>query len=221
MLESVLQRILRAVFGGAADINAANPLPVTSTAVAVDSGTATGGSITTCVDTTKNWEVNMWEDAIIEVTIGGVEYHRTIVSNTADTLTFNTLPGGVTVAADDEYEIRNITSGLNPLAKADIFNTALPAIGVDWLGDDITPTNSPSFLRIYLTVAVAGVLSVDREVGGVTVSEELNHGVDLVADSAYAFDVEWRSSDAINFHFSATAANILVLRCDEIPASVS
>ena len=110
---------------------------------------------------------------------------------------------------------------ISPLSKAAIFNTALPGIGVDWLGADITPTNTPSFLRIYLTVAVAGTLGVARTVGGVTVVEELNHGDDLVANSAYAFDVEWRSTDSLNFRYSATAANILVFRADEIGAAVA
>jgi len=221
MLETTLKRVLRAVFGGAADISAVNPLPVTSLAAAAASGTATGGTGVTLTDTTKDWEVNMWEDAILEVTIGGVEYHRTITANTLDTLTFNALPGATVVSAGDTYEIRRIVSPLSPLAKAEIFNTALPAIGVDWLGAAITPTNTPSFLRIYLTVAVAGTLSIARTVGGVTVLEELNHGVNLTANSAFAFDVEWRSGDSLNFRYSATGANILVFRADEIGAAVA
>ena len=221
MLEETLRKALRAVLGGAADISATNPMPVTSAEVAMDSGVATGGTNTTCADTTKNWEVNMWEDAVIEVTIAGVEYHRTIIANTADTLTFNSLPAFVVVAADDVYQIRLVVSGFNPLAKAAIFNTALPAIGNDFLVADITPTNTPSFLRIYIAVAVAGVLSIAREAGGVTIIEYLNHNVNLVADSAYMFDTEWRTGDGINLRFSATGANILVLRCDEIPASCS
>jgi len=221
MIEETLRKALRVVFGSNANITAANPLPVTSLAAAVDSGTATGGTGVTLIDTAKDWEVDMWEDAILEVTIGGVEYHRTITANTLDTLTFNALPGAVIVGAGDSYEIRRVVSPFSPLAKAAIFNTALPAIGNDWLGADIIPTNTPSFLRIYLTVAVAGTLIVARTVGGVTVDEELNHGVGLVANCAYMFDVEWRSSDSLNFEYSATGANILVLRCDEISAAVA
>jgi len=221
MLEAVTRRILRAFFGSGTDISPANPLPVTSAAISIESGTATGGTNVTLIDTTKDWEVNMWADAYIEVTIGGVEYHRMITANTNDTLTFNALPGAVVVVAGDEYNITKETNPLSPLAKAEIFNAALPAIGVNWLGADITPTDTPSFLRIYLTVAVAGTLSVARTVGGVTVVEELNHGVNLVANSAYMFDVEWRAGDGINLRFSATGANILVLRCDEVGASVS
>jgi len=221
MLETTLQRVLRAVFGGSADISPANPLPVTSAAVSIESGIATGGTNVTLIDTTKDWEVGMWGDAYIEVTIGGVEYHRMITVNTNDTLTFNALPALVVVTAGDEYNITKETNPLSPLAKAAIFNAALPAIGVNLLGADITPTDTPSFLRIYLTVAVAGTLIVARTVGGVTVDEELNHGVGLVANCAYMFDVEWRTGDSLNLQFSATGANILVLRCDEIGAAVA
>jgi len=113
MLESVLQRILRAVFGGGADISAANPLPVTSGA-ALEQGVATGGTNTTLVDNTKGWQVNIWEDAIVsvDIVVAGIEYHREIDSNTADTLDFAThpLPLGVVVAAGDPYTIRRVVS---------------------------------------------------------------------------------------------------------------
>ncbi len=109
---------------------------------------------------------------------------------------------------------------LIPIAKADIFNTALPAADTDILGAPITPTNSPSWLRIYGTIAVAGRLYLRRTVGGVTVSEDLNSGADLVANSAYCFGpIEWRTGDSLNLRYSATAANILILRIDEIGAA--
>ncbi|GAI16402.1 unnamed protein product [marine sediment metagenome] len=196
------------------------PLPVTMQEIGLDSGVATGGSDTTLVDTAKDWEVDMWADAILEVDIDGVEYHRTITVNADDTLTFNALPAGVVVSAGDTYSIRRVVSLLSPLAKAAIFNQALPAIGVNWLGADITPTNSPSYLRIYLTVAIAGTLSVVRTVG-VPVVEQLNHGVALVTNCAYMFDVEWRTGDGLNFRYSATGANILVFRADEIGAAAA
>ncbi|GAI09427.1 unnamed protein product, partial [marine sediment metagenome] len=116
MLEATLRRVLRAFCGSDADISHANPLPVTSTAQAIDSGTATGGTNNTLVDTAKDWEVNMHEDAILEVAIGGIEYHRTITANDDDTLTFNALPGGVTVSLGDAYTIRRVVNPLSPLA---------------------------------------------------------------------------------------------------------
>lgn len=87
-------------------VNADGKLLVDITEMALDSGVATGGSNITCEDTAKDWEVNMWEDCVVEVTIAGIEYHRTITANTNDTLTFNILPGAVVVAVGDVYEIR-------------------------------------------------------------------------------------------------------------------
>lgn len=54
MLESVVIRTLRNVFGSGADISAANPLPVTSE-TALDNGVATGGTVNTLVDNTRGW----------------------------------------------------------------------------------------------------------------------------------------------------------------------
>jgi hypothetical protein len=73
----------------------------------VDTGTATGGTQTTLVDTSKNWAVNMWANAICQVKLAdGIEYLRVIASNTADTLTIAALPGGSTVAAGNLYSLK-------------------------------------------------------------------------------------------------------------------
>ncbi len=87
-------------------VSADGKLLVDIAEMALDDGIATGGSNTTLIDTAKGWENNMWEDCVVEVSIGGVEYHRTITANTNDRLTFNALPGGVVVAAGDAYQIR-------------------------------------------------------------------------------------------------------------------
>ncbi|GAI88131.1 unnamed protein product [marine sediment metagenome] len=107
-----------------------------------------------------------------------------------------------------------------PLAKATIFNTALPAAEANWLGADITPTNSPSFLRLHVTVAAAGIFRVARTVSAVTVTEDLNSGSALTANAAYIFDIEWRSGDSLNFSYSVTGADILVFRANEIGAAL-
>lgn len=109
MLEGVLKRVLQAVFGGDSDITAANPLPVTSEA-GIDQGTATGGNNITLEDTAKNWGVNMWEDAILQVDIGAIQYHRRIVSNLANTITIDALPALVEVAAGCKYSIRRVVT---------------------------------------------------------------------------------------------------------------
>jgi len=96
-------------------VTAATPMPVTSGAATYDCGVATAGTNTTCQDATKGWGVNMWAGAYIEVTIAGTEYHRQIVSNTADTLTFNALPALVVVAPGDAYCIK---AGVEPTAPS-------------------------------------------------------------------------------------------------------
>jgi len=108
---------------------------------------------------------------------------------------------------------------LVPEAKAAIFNTALPVAEVNWLGTDIDPTNSPSYLRVYACVSIAGVLRVARTVGAVTVTEDLNSSADLTPDAAYMFTIEWREGDCINFRYSTTTGNIKVFRVDEICAA--
>ena len=103
-----------------------------------------------------------------------------------------------------------------PVAKAAVFNTALPAAEADWIGAAITPTNSPSYLRIYACVSVAGVLRVARTISGVTLTENLNSGDNLVAGAAYMFTIPWRTTDSINIRYSVTAGTINRLLIDEI-----
>ncbi len=105
---------------------------------------------------------------------------------------------------------------LIPIAKAAIFNTALPAAEANWLGSDIEPTNSPSYLRIYACVSVTGILRVARTIGGVTVTEDLNSATALVAGAAYLFTVPWRTGDSINIRYSVTTGTINRLLVDEI-----
>ncbi len=240
MLEGVLQRVLRAVFGGGSDIDLASLLS-RLTEVSIDSGDATGGSLTTIVDTTKNWEVDKWKDAVVEVEVDSIHYYRTISSNTADTLTIATLPAGHPVTAGAHYNIRmalrladidkwggtaltgrdisldlaNLAK-LIPLAKAAVFNTALPAAEANWLGSDIEPTNSPSYLRIYACVSVTGILRVARTQNATTLTEDLNSGTALVADGAYMFTVPWRTGDSINIRYSVTTGTVNRLLIDEI-----
>ncbi len=106
--------------------------------------------------------------------------------------------------------------GSAPLAKASIFNTALPAAEAAWLGAGITPTNSPSHLRIYVCVAAAGIFRVARTQGVTTVVEDLNSGAPLIANAGTLFTVPWRTGDTVNFRYSVTGANILRLLVDEI-----
>ena len=109
---------------------------------------------------------------------------------------------------------------LIPIAKADLFNVALPVAEANWLGADITPSNSPSYIRIYVCVDVAGVFRLARTQGTTTLTEDLNAGAPLVANAAYMFDVLWRSGDSINLCYSVSGGTIKRLIMNEIGGEV-
>lgn len=122
------------------------------------------------------------------------------------TVTNNEEIGGTT----GEYAQWSVIKG-NFIEKAREFNTVLPAANNNLLGSDITPTNSPSYIRIYVVMSVSGVLNVMRTVSAVTITEQLNNGIALVADAAYMFAVPWRNGDSINIQYTATGGNTLIL----------
>lgn len=132
MLEGVLRRVLRAAFGGGAAVDLDLPTEfdelkaalVTSVEAAIDTGTATGGSNTTIVDTGKGWAVDMWIDATFEVEIGAIRYLGIVTGNTATTITFAALPGGATVIAGCDYGLKR------PVDIADITDRAGRLLGV-------------------------------------------------------------------------------------------
>lgn len=111
------------------------------------------------------------------------------------------------------YDISNIIS---PKEKASIFNTSLPAAESNWLSTSISATNTPSYIRVYVSVDTAGILRIARTVSGTTITENLNAGNNLTADASYLFTVEWRAGDSINIRYSVTSGNIKILRIDEI-----
>lgn len=119
---------------------------------------------------------------------------------------------------DGTFSVSAVISPLVSLAvaKAAIFNTALPAAEGAWLGAAIIPTKSPSYITIYVCVSIAGILRVARTVGGITIVENLNAGVNLTAGAAYMFTVPWRTGDSINIRYSTTTGTIYRLLIDEI-----
>lgn len=88
-------------------------------------GTATSGSTTTCVDTTKSWETNQWRGYTFrDVTTGAAS---TISSNTSNTLTL--LSAITAVSTSDSYQIFRgiILDGVHPAP----FGHALAAAAID------------------------------------------------------------------------------------------
>lgn len=79
------------------------------------SGKATGGSITTLVDATKNIDTNLLANKLISIFMNGLQYVRKIASNTSDTITFATLPGakGAGVWTVDTGVVITVTTAEN------------------------------------------------------------------------------------------------------------
>lgn len=192
---------------------------VTISGTVLVSGIATGGSNTTLQDNTKDWEVNHYEDALLRVTIGATTYERYIVSNTADTLTINALPGGVFVSAGDAYEIVETANPLNPLARAEVHNAAVVA-ATDILGAALAPINTPCTFRVAAGFNIAGVLSVTITRGGNTQLQQFNHGVVLLANCLYEFDHLVHAGDTINYQYSVNA-NCQTMRVQELIAATA
>jgi len=219
MFEAVARRLLRAVFGSGADISATNPLPVTAE-TALDHGTATGGGLITLDDITKGWQVNIWEDALVEIldVSTGISYVRELDSNTATQLDFTTNPLPAAVVAGDTYTIRRVVSPLNPIARANVFNVVGYVGGADILGAALAPLNSPCTFRVEATFSAGGILSATITQGGITVVSQFQGGVALNINSGYRFSLMVNAGDTINFRYSV-GCNILSFKVQEIIAA--
>jgi len=219
MLENVFHRVLQAMFGSGANISSSNPLPVTSE-TSLDSGVATGGTINTLDDTAKGWQVNIWEDALVEIldVSTGIAYTREIDSNTATQLDFTTNPLPAAVVAGDTYTIKRLVSPLNPLSRANLFNVAGYLTPADILAAALAPLNSPCTFRVEAAFSAGGILSATITQGGVTVVTQFNGGVALNIDSAYRFSLMVTTGDTINFRYSVNS-NILSFKVQEIIAA--
>lgn len=197
------------------------PLPVTMAEVAVDSGVATNGTGVTLEDTTKDWEVDMWVGCVVEVDIGGIEYHRTVTANTATVLTFNPLPGIVVVAAGDTYEIRRVTAPTGGIVREVQHNIAGYLTPADIIAAALAPMYSPCSFRVEAAFSVGGgVLTTTITRGGNTQTVSLNAGVGLNVTAIFRFDIIVCAGDTINYQYSLNT-NILVFRVIEVPMAVS
>lgn len=104
--------------------------------------------------------------------------------------------------------------GVAPLFKGRVFNTAVAA-NTNIFATALSPTNTPTFFRIYACFNTAGILIVRRTRAAVTVSEQLNSGANLVANGAYMFDIVVESGETINLHYSV-GATIISLKVVEV-----
>lgn len=114
-----------------------------------------------------------------------------------------------------------MTIELAPIQKAFIHNQELPAVGNNFLGTDITPTNTPTMFRIMVGISITGVLSTAITNGGDTQVLSFNSGVALGVDNLNIFEILVHSGDTINFRFSTTVGTIRILRVQEIFPSIA
>jgi hypothetical protein len=105
--------------------------------------------------------------------------------------------------------ITSITQ-LQPILKGLSFNTAELA-NTDIFATDLVPTNTPTTFRVYVWTDTAGVFSCMRTSGVVTVTENLNEGNQLIADSAYEFNITLTDSETINFQLDAAATMTIIV----------
>lgn len=106
-----------------------------------------------------------------------------------------------------------------PRALDRVFNTAIIA-NTDIFGVDLEPSSSATTFRIYACMNTAGVLTVRRTREGTPVSENLNAGANLVANSAYMFEILVEELETINMRYSENAT-VISLKVFEITGAVS
>lgn len=125
--------------------------------------------------------------------------------------------GGVAQTGEDWTPHVRRLSLLAPIQKANVFNTAVAA-EANILAAGITPTNTPSLLRVLVAVSASAVFRLVLTRGATTVVLDFNQGTALTPNALYLFGFPWRSGDSVNFRISA-AATVLLLTADEVGAA--
>lgn len=105
------------------------------------------------------------------------------------------------------------------ILKGSKFNENI-TLDIDIFDSDLDPTYSPTTFRIYAAFVAAGVLTVMRKRGAVTVSEQLNGGVALATNSAHMFDIVLENNESLNIQYGATTL-CLSLKVVEVSTAVA
>lgn len=158
-------------------------------------GVATGGTGTTVVDSTKDFETDILNGKIIKVYIDSKEYFRKITASTANTITFPAIKVGVaatapiTVAETGVITVTNTTTGV--AGNANVIKI-VEAPGSD---DALSASFSNGVITVYLG-KTSGVV------------DDLENTVTLVTAQI----------DAIpEFTATATGAGVVVVTTEDIP----
>lgn len=89
--------------------NTNNTMTMSSPWASGTTGTATGGSATTLVDTGASWSPNQWVNLTLELTSGaGAPQTRTVLSNTTNTITVSSAWSGSNPASGTGYLVRRV-----------------------------------------------------------------------------------------------------------------
>ncbi len=100
------------------------------------------------------------------------------------------------------------------VAKNRKFNASASA-NTDVFSTDVTPTESPSALRVTVSEDTGVTFKTAITLSGTTVTVEFNEGSTLTADALYVFDLPVRSDATYNFQFGGNTT-INVLQVDEV-----
>ncbi len=132
-------------------------------------GFATGGSLTTLVDSTKNWEVNSWAKVVgrkVRITEGtGSGAEITIISNTATTLTYATQT--FTPDATTRYVIMDAFGTVSGAGGISTLSATPTVAGTGYAVGDIFAITGGS-AQGQVMVASGGIPSVVRLINGGT-----------------------------------------------------
>jgi hypothetical protein len=145
-------------------------------------GFATSGTTSTLTDTTKNWEVNSWAKVVgrkVRIVEGtGVGNEITIISNTADTLTFATQ--SFTVDTTTRYVIMDAFGTVAGAGGISTIAAAPTVAGTGYaVGDRLAVTGGTAVVQVM--VAAGGIPSVLRLVDGGTSGYTVLAGVATTA----------------------------------------
>lgn len=163
----------------------------------VDRGEATGGSLTSLVDSKKDWPVDLFRGSAVNFLMGGVVVTRRISSNTATVINFESI--GAAVAAGTRYFIVGsitITSGsdINIASQAADIDVRLAASTITM---DVNVTNAT--IAITGSVSITGVAQIDIESQSVGVYLQPEWASKTGLDKVFYFTADC-SPDFYNYH---------------------
>ncbi len=127
------------------------------------------------------------------------------------------LPAKVISLLVAQKQIPKVRS-FDPILVRTVFNTPV-ANATDFFSVDLQPINNPTTFRIYIVFNTAARLDVLKKQNGVTVTEQLNEGINLGANQAFAFNIDVVQPTTVNFRHGAVAAvTVLEMIVTEIPS---